>query len=150
MDQTNTKLRRARRRGSCTGVDYATREGSGSIQRRHRGGSLKRGGARGRGAAWLLGLAAGYSVDTSYDAPPIAAHRPLGANPAPPAGAGGNLHVKLDRGKCTGCGLCLDACPQHALSMDDGALVIDVDRCKGCGTCVRYCPTGALWLGPSG
>ncbi len=44
---------------------------------------------------------------------------------------------------CTACGLCVDACPSHALSVDDG-WHIDRRRCEGCGKCVVACRTGAM------
>ncbi len=46
---------------------------------------------------------------------------------------------------CSGCGLCVSACPYDARKIDDvsgKAQVLD-DLCKGCGTCVISCPNGA-------
>ena len=50
------------------------------------------------------------------------------------------------RAKCTGCGLCIDACPHDALSLDphDGLAVLDRDRCTTCGRCEEVCYPGAL------
>lgn len=41
--------------------------------------------------------------------------------------------------KCFGCGLCVKACREGALSMVDGKVVIDKDKCKNCGRCVKAC-----------
>jgi ferredoxin len=51
--------------------------------------------------------------------------------------------AKVDKEKCTGCGICVDACPQEAISLNDVAR-IDPEKCTDCGTCVEECPNGAL------
>lgn len=46
---------------------------------------------------------------------------------------------------CSGCGLCVSACPYEARRIDEAnnvAVVLE-DLCKGCGTCVISCPNGA-------
>ena len=46
---------------------------------------------------------------------------------------------------CSGCGLCVSACPYDAREKDQvsgKAKVLD-DLCRGCGTCVISCPNGA-------
>ncbi|MBN2529043.1 MAG: CoB--CoM heterodisulfide reductase iron-sulfur subunit A family protein [Deltaproteobacteria bacterium] len=47
---------------------------------------------------------------------------------------------------CSGCGVCLQVCPYHAVRIDpekkDVAQVNEV-LCQGCGTCVATCPSGA-------
>lgn len=48
--------------------------------------------------------------------------------------------------KCTGCGACVAACPQQALSMEDGRLHQDSAACTGCGACVSACPQQAREL----
>lgn len=46
---------------------------------------------------------------------------------------------------CSGCGICVSACPYDARIIDEvsnKARVLE-DLCKGCGTCVISCPNGA-------
>lgn len=45
---------------------------------------------------------------------------------------------------CISCGLCVDACPQDAMSLEGGKAVIDMDKCTSCGECVRVCPVNAI------
>ncbi len=46
---------------------------------------------------------------------------------------------------CSGCGLCVQACPANARSIDPELGIAQVDPwlCTGCGTCVAVCPNGA-------
>ena len=48
--------------------------------------------------------------------------------------------------RCIGCGTCLRACPESALSAgsSDRDILIDPGRCTRCGRCTDACPTGAL------
>ena len=45
---------------------------------------------------------------------------------------------------CISCGLCVEACPQNAMSMVEGKAVIDLSRCTACGECVKVCPVNAI------
>jgi len=53
--------------------------------------------------------------------------------------------IKIDEEKCTGCGLCIPACPEGALQIIDGKarLVSDL-MCDGLGACIGDCPEGAI------
>lgn len=48
--------------------------------------------------------------------------------------------------ECTGCGLCVDACPLEIITMEEGYPVADLSICIGCGVCLYPCPTGAAKL----
>jgi len=41
---------------------------------------------------------------------------------------------------CQGCGLCLEACPQGALSIEENVSVVNAEACVLCGYCGRVCP----------
>lgn len=45
---------------------------------------------------------------------------------------------------CRRCGTCVQACPESAISFDDGGPGIDRQRCNNCGQCAEACPYGAL------
>jgi pyruvate formate lyase activating enzyme len=46
--------------------------------------------------------------------------------------------------KCIGCGRCIEACPNGALSRGDERVLYDKSKCKLCGTCVAECPAEAI------
>ena len=53
--------------------------------------------------------------------------------------------VEIDETKCTGCGLCANACHEGAIAMVDGkAKLVKDDYCDGMGDCLPECPTGAI------
>ena len=53
--------------------------------------------------------------------------------------------IEIDEEKCTGCGLCADACHEGAIGMVDGkAKLLRDDYCDGLGDCLPTCPTGAI------
>ena len=52
--------------------------------------------------------------------------------------------VSVDNTKCTGCGNCVDVCPEQAITMHDYLAMINEDLCIQCGTCANVCPTGAI------
>ena len=49
---------------------------------------------------------------------------------------------------CTGCELCIEACPYSARikDTDKGVVVVREALCQGCGACVTACPSGASKL----
>jgi len=56
------------------------------------------------------------------------------------------MAVKIDKGKCDGCGSCAEVCPVEAITVDDVA-VVDEEECLDCGTCIDECPNEAITEG---
>jgi len=55
--------------------------------------------------------------------------------------------IKIDEQKCTGCGLCVEACHEGALKMVDGkARLVSESYCDGLGACLPKCPADAISL----
>jgi pyruvate formate lyase activating enzyme len=52
----------------------------------------------------------------------------------------------LDREKCTGCGTCVSACPEQAITVVRGKSQSDRALCKSHGKCAEVCPNGARSL----
>jgi len=52
------------------------------------------------------------------------------------------LQVRKDL--CIGCRLCIENCPQEAVSVQFGKAWIDQKRCNRCGICLDVCPQGAI------
>ncbi|MCH4006984.1 MAG: 4Fe-4S binding protein [Eubacterium sp.] len=45
--------------------------------------------------------------------------------------------------KCIQCGVCVKACREGAVSLEDGKISIDQDKCTYCGRCAKSCPMDA-------
>jgi NAD-dependent dihydropyrimidine dehydrogenase PreA subunit len=65
--------------------------------------------------------------------------------------APGEYLLQVDETRCTGCGLCEQACPFAAITsrtVTGGNLVaaINASKCYGCGLCRNHCPEGAMGL----
>jgi len=53
--------------------------------------------------------------------------------------------IKIDEGKCDGCGLCIPNCPEGALQVIDGKVRLISDLlCDGLGACLGGCPRRAI------
>lgn len=48
-----------------------------------------------------------------------------------------------DKEKCTGCGRCIDVCPEQAIHIKEELSNTDRNKCKGCGQCLQVCPNEA-------
>ena len=53
--------------------------------------------------------------------------------------------INFDSDKCTGCGVCVNVCPQGVLELSDKkAMMTDYDSCMECGACQLNCEYGAV------
>ena len=52
---------------------------------------------------------------------------------------------RVDSIKCTGCGHCVDVCPQRAITTDSDVAVINQELCVDCGICAATCPSCAIY-----
>jgi pyruvate formate lyase activating enzyme len=48
--------------------------------------------------------------------------------------------------KCIGCKICIETCPNGALSLEESGMQIDRTKCQSCGKCVEECPSTALHM----
>lgn len=58
-------------------------------------------------------------------------------------GVKGGYLIEYKPDTCFGCGVCVKACREGALSMVDGKIVLDKSKCNNCGRCVKACPADA-------
>ena len=55
------------------------------------------------------------------------------------------MKPKVIAEKCTGCGNCVNICPQKIIKLvDRKAVVTEPDKCDQMWACIRICPTGAF------
>ena len=43
---------------------------------------------------------------------------------------------------------CMEACPEGAITIEEGMVKLDEEKCTGCKACVDACPFGALFIHP--
>ncbi len=55
--------------------------------------------------------------------------------------------IRIDEDKCDGCGACVPACVEGAISIVDGkARLVSETYCDGLGVCLGECPRGAITI----
>ena len=52
----------------------------------------------------------------------------------------------VNKDECVGCGVCVDACPNEAITMVDDIAVINAELCIDCEACVSECPNAAITM----
>lgn len=60
--------------------------------------------------------------------------------------------IVIDKERCKGCGLCIEACPHRLIGLGDffnnqgyhPAVFKDSEKCKGCALCALMCPDIAI------
>lgn len=56
------------------------------------------------------------------------------------------MSIKVINEKCTGCKLCVKACPFAAIEVINKKAIIDLDKCTLCGACIEPCKFDAIVL----
>ena len=54
------------------------------------------------------------------------------------------MAAQVNKDECTGCGACVDTCPEGAITMGGDVAVVNASTCTECGLCVDACPMGAI------
>ena len=54
------------------------------------------------------------------------------------------MSIYIDPNLCTGCGVCVNTCPNQALSLFAGKAVVDINTCDSCELCEPVCPENAI------
>jgi NAD-dependent dihydropyrimidine dehydrogenase PreA subunit len=52
--------------------------------------------------------------------------------------------IRVNQALCVGCGVCIDECPNGAISLFGDVATVSPALCDDCGACVEICPAGAL------
>jgi MinD superfamily P-loop ATPase len=52
--------------------------------------------------------------------------------------------ARIDREKCSRCGLCASMCQFGAIREEEEGFAVDPLRCEGCKVCVAFCPAEAI------
>jgi len=58
------------------------------------------------------------------------------------------MSILINQEMCTGCGACVDICPQGAIRLVAARVSVNQEKCTACGQCVDECPSGAISLVP--
>ena len=54
------------------------------------------------------------------------------------------MEMRVNSEQCTGCGACVEICPNGAIQLSDGLAILDQAVCSQCQVCVDVCPVGAI------
>jgi NAD-dependent dihydropyrimidine dehydrogenase PreA subunit len=54
------------------------------------------------------------------------------------------MEMQMSSELCTGCGACVEICPNGAIHLSDGLAVLDQAVCSQCQVCADTCPVGAI------
>lgn len=60
--------------------------------------------------------------------------------------------VRIDEKRCKGCGLCVEFCPKHCLTLSEGlnsigyhpAEMHEPQACSACALCAEVCPESGI------
>jgi ferredoxin len=52
--------------------------------------------------------------------------------------------LRVRRDLCLGCGICVESCPQQAISIVSTTAHINQEQCNQCRRCLEVCPQGAI------
>ena len=68
---------------------------------------------------------------------------------------GGLQMITINIDKCTGCGACVQRCPQNCIGWESGEFgfrypQIDASKCIRCGLCDKVCPIESVIATPTG
>lgn len=55
------------------------------------------------------------------------------------------MAIHIDHARCTGCGVCVDICPEDVLHVEEAKVAAKYpEECWYCGSCVYDCPHEAI------
>lgn len=56
------------------------------------------------------------------------------------------MAAQVNKAECTGCGLCVETCPEKAITMVTDKAVVNEAKCTECGLCAGACPVEAITI----
>ena len=55
------------------------------------------------------------------------------------------FEIKVDTEKCTGCGECVEICPEEVYELQgDKSIPVNAEECSGCESCMEVCEQDAI------